>query len=90
VSVDAGGRDVGVAEPLLDLGDVGFVVKRVGGGRCAQGMGADLEAEIGRVAAHDLVDGIGREGLLEAAGAVVLERAPFSSSPCPATRGNRG
>jgi hypothetical protein len=38
-------------------------------------MGADLEAEIGRVAADDLIDGIGREGLLKAAGAVVLERA---------------
>ena len=73
--VDAGGGDVGVAEPFLDLGDVGLVVERIGGGRRPQRMGAYLEAEIGRVTAHDLVDGVGRDGLFEAAGAVVLERA---------------
>jgi hypothetical protein len=33
VIVDAGSGDVGVAEPLLDLGDVGLVVERIGGGR---------------------------------------------------------
>ena len=31
-------RDVGVAEPFLDLGDVGFMRERVGGGRGAQRM----------------------------------------------------
>ena len=46
VIVDAGGGDVGVAEPLLDLGDVGLVVERIGGGRRPQRMGADLEAEL--------------------------------------------
>jgi hypothetical protein len=50
VIVEAGGRDVGVSEPLLDLGDVGLVVEGIRGGRRAQRMGADLEAEIGRVA----------------------------------------
>jgi hypothetical protein len=40
VIVDAGGGDVGVAEPFLDLGDVGLVVERVGGGCCPQRMGA--------------------------------------------------
>jgi hypothetical protein len=45
VIVDAGGGDVGVAEPFLDLGDVGLVVERVGSGRRAQRMGADLEPE---------------------------------------------
>jgi len=35
VIVDAGGGDVGVTEPLLDLGDVGLVVQRIGGGRRA-------------------------------------------------------
>jgi hypothetical protein len=74
VIIDAGGGDVGVAEPLLDLGDVGFVVERVGGGRRPKRVGANLEAEIGRIAAHDLVDGIGRKRLLEAAGTVVLAR----------------
>ena len=45
VIVDARGGDVGVAEPFLHLGDVGLVVERVGGGRRAQRMRADLEAE---------------------------------------------
>jgi hypothetical protein len=45
VIVDAGCGDVGVAEPFLHLGDVGLVVERIGGGRSAQRMGADLEAE---------------------------------------------
>jgi hypothetical protein len=42
-------------------------------------MGANLEAEIGRTAAHDFVDGIRRERLLEAAGAVVLARTEQGS-----------
>jgi len=46
VIVDAGGGNVGVAEPLLHLGDVGLVVERVGGGRRSQRMGADLKAEL--------------------------------------------
>jgi hypothetical protein len=33
--IDASGGDIGVAEPFLDLGDVGFVVQGVGGGRGA-------------------------------------------------------
>jgi hypothetical protein len=41
VIVDPCGGDVGVAEPFLNLGDVGLVVERIGGGRRAQGMGAD-------------------------------------------------
>ena len=58
--VDARGGDVGVAEPFLHLGDVGLVVERVGGGRRAQRMGADLEAEQRRVGPHQLVDAIRR------------------------------
>jgi hypothetical protein len=50
VVVDAGSGDVGVAEPLLDLGDVGLVVERIGGGGRAQRMGANLKAEFGRIA----------------------------------------
>jgi hypothetical protein len=41
VIVDAGGSDAGVAEPFLNLGDVGLMIERVGGGRRAQRMGAD-------------------------------------------------
>jgi hypothetical protein len=33
--IDAGGGDVGVAQPFLDFGDVGSVVKRIGGGGLA-------------------------------------------------------
>jgi hypothetical protein len=43
VIVDAGGGDVGVAEPFLDLCDVGLVVERIGGRRGAQRMGANLD-----------------------------------------------
>ena len=42
VIVNAGGGDIGVAEPLLDLGDVGLMFERIGGGRRAQRMGAAL------------------------------------------------
>jgi hypothetical protein len=45
VIVDAGGGDVGVAESFLYLGDVGLMVERIGGGRRAQRMGADLEPQ---------------------------------------------
>jgi hypothetical protein len=46
----AGGGDVGVAEPFLNLGDVGLMIERVGGGRRAQRMGADRKAELRRIA----------------------------------------
>jgi len=42
--VDPGGGNVGVAEPLLDLGDVGVVIEGVGSGRGAEPVRADLEA----------------------------------------------
>jgi hypothetical protein len=35
-----------VPEPLLDLGDVGLMIERIGGGRRAQRMGADLEPQL--------------------------------------------
>jgi hypothetical protein len=37
----------GVAEPFLNLGDVGVVIERVGGGRRPQRMRTDLEAKQG-------------------------------------------
>jgi len=49
VIVDAGGGDVGMTEPLLNLGDVGLVVERIGGGRRVQRMGADLEPQLCRI-----------------------------------------
>ena len=72
--VDAGSGDIGVPEPFLNFGDVGLVVERIGGGRRPQRVGADLEAELGRIPPHQLVDAIGSERLLELAGAVVADR----------------
>jgi len=46
VIVDSRGSDIRVAEPLLDLGDVGLVVERVGGGGRPQRVGADLETQL--------------------------------------------
>jgi hypothetical protein len=43
-----------VAEPFLDLGDVGLVVERIGGGRRPQRMGADLEPQFRRIPFYQL------------------------------------
>ena len=59
VIVDARGRDVGVAEPFLHLGDVGLVVERVGRGRRLQSIGADLKAELLRIGPYQVVDTVG-------------------------------
>src|SRR6266850_4829886 len=77
VIVDAGGGNVGVAKPFLNLGDVGLVVEGIGGGGRAQRMGADLEAELCRICLYQLVDRVGRERLLEGLGlaAVVFNRS---------------
>ena len=40
--VNAGGLNVGVAEPFLHLGDVGLMIERIGGGVRAQRMGAEF------------------------------------------------
>ena len=45
--IDAGGGDIGVAQPFLHLGDVGLVIERISGGGRAQCVGANLEAELG-------------------------------------------
>src|SRR5271165_1463239 len=74
VIVDARGGDVGVAEPLLHLGDVGLVVERVGGGRRAQRMSADLEPKLRRVGPHQFVNAVWRDGCVEPPGGVVLHR----------------
>ena len=85
--VDPRGGDVGVPEPFLHLGDVGLVIERVGGGRRAQRMRADLEPELRRVGAHQLIDAVRRDRLVEPAGAVVADRPEqraASSAPWPA------
>jgi hypothetical protein len=74
VIVDAGGGDVGVAEPFLNLGDVGLMIERVGGGRRAQRMGADREAELRRIGSHQLVDAIRGDRRFQPPGAVVADR----------------
>lgn len=50
--VDPGGRNIRVAQPFLDLREIGIVVEGVGGGGGAQGVGTDLETKGQRVAAH--------------------------------------
>jgi hypothetical protein len=47
--VDARGGDVCVAEPFLNLGNVGLVVEGIGGGRRPQRVRADLEPELRRI-----------------------------------------
>jgi len=56
--VDARGGDVCVAEPFLNLGNVGLVVEGIGGGRHPQRVRADLESELRRIGPHQLVDAI--------------------------------
>ena len=54
VIVNSRRRDIGMPEPFLDLGDVGLMVERVGGGGRPQGMRADLEAELRRIGPREL------------------------------------
>src|SRR5689334_3605267 len=75
VIVNPGGGDVGVAKPLLDLGDVSLVVERVGGSGRAQRMGADVEPQLGRIRLYQLVDPVGRERAFEGLAAVVFDRS---------------
>ncbi|MCU0689148.1 MAG: hypothetical protein MUE97_05350, partial [Phycisphaerales bacterium] len=63
-----------MAQPLLHLGDVGLVVQRVGRRRRPQRVRADLEAQRRRVAPHDLVDRVRRQGLRPATAPVVMQR----------------
>ena len=78
--VEPRGRNVRMAEPLLDLGDVGLMFKRVGGGGRAQGVHADpvdRGVEPGRpaIVPDDVpIDRRGVEWTTEGAGPVVLDR----------------
>ena len=87
VIIDPRRRDVGMPKPLLHLGDVGLVIERIGGGGRAQRMRADLEAERGRIGAHqpEMPSGVIAPSSLP----VLLLRigrnsAPASSLPWPA------
>jgi hypothetical protein len=53
--VDSSCRNIGVAEPFLHLGDVGFMVEGVRGGRGAQGVGVALERSGRRGGFHVLI-----------------------------------
>jgi len=74
VIVDAGGGDVGVAEPFLNLGDVGLMIERVGGGRRTQRMGADRKAELRGIASHQLIDAVRGDRRFQPPGAVIADR----------------
>jgi hypothetical protein len=74
VVVYPSGGDIRVPEPFLYLGNVGLVVERICRGGCAQRVGADLEPERRRIAAHQLVDGVGGQRLVELARAVIADR----------------
>lgn len=71
--VDAGSGNIRMPQPILDARDVGVVVEGVGGGRGAQRMGADLEAEGHGIATHELIDSVRGDGVVEFAGAVVAD-----------------
>jgi hypothetical protein len=61
-------------QPFLHLGDIGVVVQRVGRGRGAKRMRANLETQPECVPPHELVDPVGGNGIVEPAGAVVADR----------------
>jgi hypothetical protein len=70
--IDTCCRNIRVAQPLLHLGDVGFVVKSIGGGRDAQGMRADLRPQRQGIVAHEFINAIRCDRVIELAGAVVV------------------
>lgn len=73
VIVDAGGGDIGMAEPLLDFGDVGLVIERIRGGCRAQPMGADLEPELCRIGPDEHINAIRCNGFVEPAIAIITD-----------------
>ena len=74
------GRNVGVSQPLLHLGNVRVMRQRIGGGRGTQRMHAEtmhigIDADHGAVVLHNpLVDRIRMEMLREYLGDIVLHR----------------
>ena len=74
-------------EPLLHLGNIGLVIKRIGGGSRAQRVHTDLEAQRGRIGPHQLVDPVRGDGALQPLGAVVAQRAEQRAGIVPAMAG---
>ena len=73
--VDLRRRDVRVSKPLLHLSDVGLMIERVSCGRCPQRMHPDLESKLCRVGAHELIDAVGRDRLVERSRSYCCEAA---------------
>jgi len=69
-------------EPLLDLGNIGIVIQRIGGGGGAQCMGTDLEAQSEGIAAHKFVDAIGGV-ILVLVGRILLALVPYAKCRRP-------
>jgi hypothetical protein len=44
--VDARCGDIGVSQPLLNLGDISLIVERIGCSRRPERMGADFKAQL--------------------------------------------
>src|SRR5260370_42077518 len=72
--VERGGGDIRMPQPLLDLGDSGLMVQRIGGRSCAQGVGPDFKPQGGRVLADQLVNSIRRDCLFPTAPMSVPQR----------------
>ena len=84
--VEAGGADVGVAEPVLDASDVGVVLEGVGGGGGPEGVDDALHGNGGRrgVLPDELVDAVACERPAGPAGLGRLEQGcvPVAAVGC--------
>ena len=89
VIIDPRRRDVRMSQPLLHLGDVSLMIERIGGSSRTERVRADLEAELRRIRAHQLIDPIGRDRAFELAGAVIPDRAEQRAVVVGAVPGNR-
>lgn len=70
--IDSRGGDIGFPKPFLDFGDVGDD-RGHPSNRGAQRVGANLEAESQRISAHEFVDAVGGDRVVELAGAIVAD-----------------
>ena len=76
--VKTGGSDIGVSQPGLHLGDIGFVFEGVGGGGRPQGVNAEageVDVRFPTIIKNNLVERIRMHRLAERAGLVVFEWA---------------
>jgi hypothetical protein len=63
-----------MSERFLDLRDIGIMIEGVGGGGGAHRVRADFEAQRERVTAHEFVDAVRGDGVIELAGSIVADR----------------